>query len=175
MGTRSRIGVMHGNKVKSVYCHWNGSVEHTGAVLQEYYDSGLANHLVALGDMSTLGKAIGEAHPFSPHVLENSEFKALSPEEQDRIKAETSAAYEAAKKAGWCTFYGRDRGEKNTEFRVAQTFEQFLEQCDNCAAEYYYIMRDGEWYCGTTYQNTHPLSRTLTVLTESLTTQKEVA
>jgi hypothetical protein len=36
-------------------------------------------------------------------------------------------------------------------------------------------MRDGEWYCGTTYENTHPLSRTLTALTEALTTQKEVA
>jgi hypothetical protein len=72
-------------------------------------------------------------------------------------------------------FYGRDRGEKNTEFRVALTFEQFLEQCDDCAAEYYYIMRDGVWYCGTTYENTHSLSRTLTALTEALTTQKEVA
>ena len=175
MGTRNRIGVMHGNKVKSVYCHWNGSVVDNGAVLQEHYDSGRANHLVALGDMSTLGTSIGEAHPFDPHVSENSEFKALSVEEQARIKAETIAAYEAAKKAGWCTFYGRDRDEKNTEFKVALTFEAFLEQCDNCAAEYYYIMQDGEWYCGTTYENTHPLSRTLTVLTEALTTQKEVA
>ena len=58
MGTRSRIGVMHGNKVKSVYCHWNGGVVDNGAVLQEHYDSGRANNLVALGDMSVLGKNI---------------------------------------------------------------------------------------------------------------------
>ena len=173
MGTRSRIGVMHGNKVKSVYCHWNGSVEHTGARLQEHYDSARANYLVALGDMSTLGTSIGEAHPFDPHVSENSEFKALSVEEQARIKAETIAAYEAAKKAGWCTFYGRDRDEKNTEFKVALTFEAFLEQCDNCAAEYYYIMRDGVWYCGTTYEVGHSLAKKLTELTEALAAKEE--
>jgi len=149
MGTRSRIGVMHGNKVKSVYCHWNGSVEHTGTVLQAHYDSAKANYLVALGDMSVLSKNI-------------------------EIPPDVEHSFDAP--AGDITvFYGRDRGEKNTEFRVALTFEQFLEQCDNCAAEYYYIMRDGEWYCGTTYENTHPLSRTLTALTEALTTQKEVA
>lgn len=149
MGTRSRIGVMHGNKVKSVYCHWNGSVEHTGARLQAHYDSAKANYLVALGNMSMLRKNI-EIPPDVEHSFDD-------PAEDITV------------------FYGRDRGEKNTEFRVAQTFDEFLEQCDDCAAEYYYIMRDGEWYCGTTYENTHPLSRTLTALTEALATQKEVA
>jgi hypothetical protein len=47
MGTRSRIGVMHGDKVKSIYCHWDGYLEHNGAILQEHYDSAKANHLVA--------------------------------------------------------------------------------------------------------------------------------
>jgi hypothetical protein len=28
MGTRSRIGVMHGDKCKSVYCHWDGYLSH---------------------------------------------------------------------------------------------------------------------------------------------------
>ena len=149
MGTRSRIGVMHGNKVKSVYCHWNGSVEHNGAVLQEHYDSGRANNLVALGDMSVLGKNI-------------------------EIPADAEHSFDTPAK-DITVFYGRDRNEKNTEFKVALTFEAFLEQCDDCAAEYYYIMKDGEWYCGTTYENTHPLSRTLTALAEALTTEKEVA
>ena len=38
MGTRSRIGVMHGDVVKSVYCHWDGYLEHNGVILQEHYD-----------------------------------------------------------------------------------------------------------------------------------------
>ena len=38
MGTRSRIGVMHGDKVKSIYCHWDGYLEHNGRILAESYD-----------------------------------------------------------------------------------------------------------------------------------------
>jgi hypothetical protein len=75
----------------------------------------------------------------------------------------------------WCTFYGRDRGETGTEWQVANTFDEFLEQADNCGAEFYYIMKDGVWYCGTTYENTHPLSKRLTVLSEALEMFKEEA
>jgi hypothetical protein len=52
MGTRSRVGVMHGDKVKSVYCHYDGYLECTGQILLKYYDSPRANELVALGDNS---------------------------------------------------------------------------------------------------------------------------
>lgn len=64
MSTRSRIGVMHGDKLKSVYCHWYGYLSNNGKILQEHYDSARANHLVALGDISSLGKEIGEKHEF---------------------------------------------------------------------------------------------------------------
>ena len=131
MGTRSRIAVMHGTVCKSVYCHWDGYLEHNGAILQEHYDSSKANELIALGDLSSLGTQIGEQHPFSPHFDEDSKI-----------------AYEAAKEAGYCTFYARDRGEKGTEWKVAHTFDQFLEQVENCGAEYYYVMKDGVWYTG---------------------------
>jgi len=60
MGTRSRIGVMHGDVCKSVYCHWDGYLDHNGRILQEHYDSARANHLVALGDISSLGRDRGE-------------------------------------------------------------------------------------------------------------------
>ena len=152
MGTRSRIGVMHGDKVKSVYCHWDGYLEHNGQILQEHYDSAKANHLVALGDLSSLKSKIGEEHPFGYHGTD------MSAEEYN------------TKFSDMCTFYGRDRGETGTDFKVTHTFAEFLEQANGCGAEYYYIMRDGVWYCGTTYENTHPLSRTLTVLSEALQT-----
>ena len=151
MGTRSRIGVMHADVVKSVYCHWDGYLEHNGQILMEHYDSAKANHLVALGDLSSLGPVIGEKHPFSPHG---------SPED--------SVAYDAAKKAGWCTFYGRDRGETGTEWQVAHNFEQFYDQCNGCGAEYYYIMKDGVWYVGTTY-STGALAGKLVPLAQALT------
>jgi hypothetical protein len=147
---------MHGDKCKSVYCHWDGYLSHNGRVLQEHYDSSKANHLVALGDLSSLKPEIGEKHAFS----------------QFELRAEEVAGFKLLTE-NMCTFYGRDRGEKDTEFQVAQTFDEFIEQCDDCAAEYYYINKDGVWYCGTTYDNTHPLSKTLTVLSEALANEKE--
>jgi hypothetical protein len=150
MGTRSRIGVMHGNNVKSIYCHWDGYLGFNGEILQEHYDSSKANHLVALGDLSSLRAEIGEEHAFS----------------QFELPAEEVEAYKTLTE-NWCTFYGRDRGEKGTEWQVATTFDEFLEQCYNSGAEYYYIMKDGVWYCGDTYEST-PLSKKLTVLAEAL-------
>jgi hypothetical protein len=157
MGTHSRIGVMHGDKVKSVYCHWDGYLEHNGQVLEQYYDSAKANNLVALGDMSTLRPQIGEKHAFSQFDL--------PPEEVEAYKELTR---------DWCTFYGRDRGEVSV-WKVANTFEEFLDQADGCGAEFYYIMKDGVWYVGTTYENTHPLSKRLTLLSEALESVTEQA
>jgi len=162
MGTRSRIGVMHGDKCKSVYCHWDGYLAHNGAILQEHYDSAKANHLVALGNISSLGKAIGEAHPFSKFDIDKDD------PDFDKLVA----LNELAEDNGWTTFYMRDRGEKDQEFQVAHTFDQFLEQVDHCGAEYYYIMRDGVWYVGNNYGNT-PLSGKLVLLTEALALEKE--
>ena len=155
MGTRSRIAVMHGSVAKSVYCHWDGYLEHNGAFLHEHYDSAKANHLVALGNLSTLGKEIGEKHVFS----------------QFELRAEEVQAYKELTE-NWTTFYMRDREEKDQEFEVSHSFDEFLEQCIECGAEYYYIMKDGEWYCGDTYAHT-PLSMSLTLLTEALINEKE--
>ena len=153
MSTRSRIGVMHGDKVKSIYCHWDGYLDFNGRILQEHYDSAKANNLVALGDLSSLRPNIGEKHAFSQFELPADEVEAF--------KALTE---------NWCTFYGRDRGEKGVEFKVAQTFDEFLEQCDNSGAEYYYIMRHGVWYWGDTYESS-PLSKKLTALADALQAQ----
>ena len=150
MGTRSRIGVMHGNKVKSIYCHWDGYLSFNGRILQESYDSAKANELVALGDLSSLRAEIGEKHAFSKFELPTEEVEAFETLTEN-----------------WCTFYGRDRGEKGTEFEVDHTFAEFLERVDGCGAEYYYIMENGQWYCGDTYESS-PLSKKLTLLADAL-------
>jgi hypothetical protein len=144
---------MHGDKCKSVYCHWDGYLAHNGRILQEYYDSARANHLVAMGDLSVLAPQIGEKHPFSQFDVP----------EAERVNYDD-----------WCTFYGRDRGETGTEFQVDEDFTSFLERADNCGAEYYYIMRDGVWYCGTTY-NAGPLAGKLVPLAEALANEEESA
>ena len=140
MGTRSRIGVFHGDNVKSVYCHWDGYLDHNGRILLNHYDSAKANQLVALGDLSSLHANIGEKHDFDDREASNNQ----------------------------CTFYGRDRGETGTEWVTHGDFQSFLEHCDNCGAEYYYIMKDGTWYCGTTYERDAKLGGKLVPLAEAL-------
>lgn len=158
MGTRSRIGVMHGDKCKSVYCHWDGYLSHNGAILQEHYDSAKANNLVALGNISSLGKHIGEAHPFSKFDIDKDD------PDFDKLVA----LHELSEKESWTTFYGRDRGETEQEFEVSQSFDEFLSLVHNCGAEYYYIMRDGVWYCGAVYSVEGMIPNTLYVLSEQL-------
>lgn len=142
MGTRSRVGVMHGDKCKSIYVHWDGYLSGVGKTLFEHYDSAKANHLVALGDVSSLDRNVeipeGVEHTFG-------------------LAAE-----------GVTTFYGRDRGETDCEFQVDHTFEEFMETVANCDAEYYYIMRDGVWYVGAVYDVDGLVRNTLTPLSQAL-------
>ena len=158
MGTRSRIGVMHGDNCKSIYVHWDGYPSGVGRVLLDHYDSSKANHLVALGDLSNLGSVIGRAHPFSQFEIKNDD-----PEREAKL-----ALLELAKAEGWCTFYGRDRGETGTEWKTDTTFEAFLERADECCAEYYYVMQEGEWYVGTTYSSDEKMGGKLVLLAEAL-------
>jgi hypothetical protein len=109
---------MHGNKAKTVYCHSDGYLSYNGRILQEHYNSSKANHLVALGDLSSLGRNIE-----APENVEHSFNKPLD---------------------GVCVFYGRDRGEDGTEFRVCQSDTELFDNYSDC--EYFYIMQDGVWF-----------------------------
>lgn len=149
MGTRSRIAVMHGDNCKSVYCHWDGYLEYNGKMLQEQYNSSKANHLVALGDISSLRPNV-----FIPDGVEHSFEKPA-----DDITV----------------FYGRDRGEKNVDFCTDSSFGKFLERVEDCGAEYYYIMKDGEWYAGCIYNADGLVKNGLVPLAEALATVKEAA
>ena len=165
MGTRSVIGVMHGDNCKSVYCHWDGYLGYNGRILQEHFDSAKANHLVALGDLSSLRPEIGEKHPFSQFGLNKED-----PDYDEQI-----ALYEKAEALGWCTFYGRDRGETGTEWKVTNTFEAFLDRVHGCGADYYYIMKDGVWYVGAVYEVEGLFKDGLVPLNEALANVKEEA
>jgi hypothetical protein len=126
MGTRSRVGVMHGTTCKSVYCHYDGYLEYTGKLLLDHYNSATANQLIARGDNSGVQKSLEDMNFYS------------------------------------------DRGETDVSWQVAHTFEEFLEQVDNCGGEYYYIMRDGEWYAGCIYDTNSLVMNGLTPLADAL-------
>ena len=150
MGTRSRIGVMHGDKLKSVYCHWDGYLEHNGRILQDHYDSAKANHLVALGFISSLKEEIGEKHPFSGYDVTPN----ISYEKYKELYGKMT------------TFFGRDRGDPDVDFTVDQSYDEFLSK--DYDYEYYYIMNDGVWYVGVAYNVDGMVPGQLYVLSEQL-------
>jgi len=130
MATRSTIALEFADgTVQQVYCHWDGYLEHNGQILFEHYqDPFKLRDLIDLGDLSSLGSVIGNQHPFSPHFDEGSKV-----------------AYDAAKEAGYCTFYGRDRGETGTGAKKFKDFADYV--ANHQYEEYEYILRkDGNWY-----------------------------
>jgi hypothetical protein len=136
MATRSAIGVMHGDNCKMVYCHWDGYLEHNGEILQKHYDSPKANHLVALGNLSSLRPNIGEQHPFSKF-----EINDKSPNVDALI-----ALYEEAESKGWSTFYGRDRGQEDEDYRTFAKFTDAVNYYKDMYVEFIYIMYNDTWY-----------------------------
>jgi len=90
MATRSLIAKQNQDKtITTIYCHYDGYPSHNGVILQEHYTTPFkVDQLLALGDLSILGKDLGMKQDFNN------------------------------KTPGYCLAYGRDRGENNTEART---------------------------------------------------------
>lgn len=60
MATRGTIAVQHADgTVSQVYAHWDNYIEHTGKMLQKWYNTQeAAESLVALGDISTVENSV---------------------------------------------------------------------------------------------------------------------
>ena len=93
MSTRSYIAIKtNSGKYLTAYCHWDGYPACVGAVLQKYYTNPLrVNRLIQSGDMSRLAPRICPAED-STHNFDHPDKDV-------------------------CVFYGRDRGEQETEPR----------------------------------------------------------
>ena len=140
MGTRSMIAIEnpHSKAVKSIYCHWDGYLEHNGSILNTHYNnSPKVNNLIALGDLSSLRPEIGEKHLFSSIEL---------PKDQRE-------AHEEAVK-DMCTFYTRDRGE-TAPYKHFGTVKEAVAYYDGSWCEYFYLFKyddtleSGKWYYRT--------------------------
>ena len=71
MGTRSRVGIMHGTVCKSVYCHYDGYLDYTGRILLAHYDSTAANALIARGDNSGVKETLEDMNFYSDRGEDN--------------------------------------------------------------------------------------------------------
>ena len=92
MATRSYIGIRNLDaSVDYIYCHFDGYPEYNGKILTEHYSNiNRVNELLNLGDLSVLGKFIGEKMDFNKRVVDT------------------------------CLAYGRDRNEPNTSAKNSE-------------------------------------------------------
>ena len=128
MSTNSRIGYIENGKTKSIYCHWDGYIDHNGLILYTYYTTlEEVKALVELGDLSVLGKRLGEKVDFN--------------------KMSTDVKYRE-RYDGQCVAYHRDRGE---EYSVSEMGLTELEGDQ----EYNYAFIKGEWYVACNRNNYH--------------------
>ena len=97
MATRSTIALEFADgSIGQVYCHWDGYLEHNGAILQaSYTDPFKLRELIDTGDLSVLHDNIGEKHDFNERYEDG------------------------------CTFYGRDRGEDGISARYFKDFDSY--------------------------------------------------
>lgn len=111
-------------KYESIYCHWDGYPTCNGLILYNHYNNPeRVKKLISLGNLSTLNLFI-EPETREDYMEHEHTFNNPQP--------------------STCVFYGRDRGEKNTEAKVFDTLYEALNQ--DCWQEYAYVYEDGKWY-----------------------------
>ena len=124
MATRSTIALEFADgTIGQVYCHWDGYLAHNGKMLMEYYSNPfILRDLIDLGSLSSLRPQIGTKHPFSMF-------------EANMTQDEYANLYR-----DMCTFYGRDRGEGQSDATYFKDYLHFL--VDGQQEEYDYILRN---------------------------------
>ena len=120
--TTAMIGLMNKDgSVKAVWLQFGGSIMQAGRTLLKSYDRKATEELLSFGDLAILGSNLG-----SKNKIFNNSFST----EKDT-----------------CIFYGRDRGEKNTESCVYLSIDDMKE---NRECDYFYIMKvdkgEDKWY-----------------------------
>jgi hypothetical protein len=153
MATRSTIAVVHEDgTVSQIYCHYDGYLQHNGQMLLEYYNNTLAvEFLVSKGDLSVLAPRVSTTGSHSFDTPENGvctlaveflvskgDLSVLAP----RVSTTGSHSFDTPEN-GVCIYYGRDRGETNTE---PKTYASVSEYLDNFVPEEYnYLFNGTSW------------------------------
>ena len=120
MATRATIAKLDNNRVKAIYLHSDGYLEHAGRILAEHYrDESKVDELLEHGDVSSLNENIGEKLPFNDYM-----------------------SFHEKKQ---CRFYHRDRGEK-LRIEILTSEKDILDYASSCCAEYVYMFAFGYWY-----------------------------
>lgn len=117
MGTHATVSIKTNERIRTIYCHYDGYLSSLGRVLLEHYTTEeRINELIDFGDASSIYKNLCP--------LEDSEHSFLYPQKDT------------------CVFYHRDRGED----LVIKKYASETSLLHNGGMEYNYLFRDGEWY-----------------------------
>ena len=116
MATRSTIAVeLADGRVRQVYCHWDGYLDHNGQLLIDLYNGQrMAEALTELGSISSLKERID---PIGKHSWD-------------------------APEPGTTIYYCRDRGEP-LQVNYFPSVEAYKRDLDG--EEYDYLFSNGEW------------------------------
>ena len=124
MATRSTIALEFADgTIGQVYCHWDGYLSNNGKILFENYSNPFVlRDLIDLGSVSSLRPTIGTKHPFSM-------FEAnMTQDEFYNLYRDMT------------TFYGRDRGEGESDATYFKDYDDFL--LNGQQEEYDYLLRN---------------------------------
>lgn len=130
MATRSRIAHEYTDgSIRSIYCHWDGYPLHNGDILAKHYKTQeIVDELINLGDLSILGKVIGEKHDFCWN--DNMTFEERNADPRNDM----------------CLSFMRDRGEKDCIPNCHHTRQELVDYFDESDQEYLYLFsRNGYW------------------------------
>ena len=130
MSTNSNIGIRNGNKIKYIYCHWDGYLSHNGLMLNLFYrDLDKVSALINLGDISSLGYNVD-----APRRIQGGQ-DASNLSNYMRVTLKTS----------FCVAYGRDRGDRYSDVAPRTiNYSEYLDYAQQFA--YVYDMKDKKWY-----------------------------
>ena len=126
MSTRSYIcKELPNGKYKTIYCHFDGYVDHNGLFLNDIYNTEKkVDELINLGNLSSLGLVIKPSKK-KEHTFENPQRYV-------------------------CVAYDRDRNEENQEAKELTIKDMFK----NYWIEYFYIFtRDKKWVYSDSWFN----------------------
>lgn len=117
MSTHAFIAAQQPNgTVRAIYLHSDGYVQHAGQTLVRHYmDPAKINALLDLGDLSILGRELGEKHDFNVPPI------------------------------GVCNAYMRDREEFDFDARIYRSRQSLVDEALNRHITYVYIFDGERW------------------------------
>lgn len=137
MATRAFIGFKPSKKsdrILAIYCHNDGYPENIAPILINHYTTPeQVKALIGLGNLSVLGKFIGEKHEF-----QHPSYKDLSDPE---------AYWKMIEERSWCKAYARDRGDKDCEAAECNNLTSFAAVAKEMNCDYIYLFQrnEGGW------------------------------